>query len=311
MITVDTLSGSPLSQPCAVALGYFDGVHLGHRAVIRKAKSYKAKGLKTCVFSFSTNKASPESGKGSKNLTAFTVKERLMRRLGVDYLFVPDFAEFKDYEPEAFVKQVLWQKLQAKVLCCGESFRFGRRAGGDVRLLARLCGECDITLHVVPDVVAEGAPVSSTRIRALLAAGEAVQAAKLLGRPFSYDYPVVAGKRIGRTLDFPTINQRFGAGMFLPRCGVYAAYVTLHGKRLPAVTNIGVRPTIEGGLSPNSETYILDYSGDLYGRRVEVHLIRFLRDELRFDTLAQLKDAIAEDTAAVREHFDLWLKEAR
>ena len=311
MITVTTLKGKPPNVPCAVALGYFDGLHIGHRAVIRKAKSYQAKGLNTCVFSFSTTTANPESGKGNQNLITLPMKERLLRRMGVDYIYVPDFTEFKDLEPEQFVKRVLQQKLCARVVCCGVSFRFGKGARGDVKLLEGLCNEYGITLHVVPDVLVDGETVSTTRIRTLLEEGETVLTAKLLGRPFSYDYPVIAGRHIGRTLDFPTINQQFSEGMFLPRKGVYASYVTLGSKRLPGVTNIGVRPTIEGGLQPNSETYIIGYTGDLYGKRVEVHLIKYLREEQRFETLQALKDAIASDTAAVQQNFDRWLKEVR
>lgn len=298
-------------MPCAVALGYFDGLHIGHRAVIRKAKSYQAKGLGTCVFSFSTTTVNPKSGKGSQNLITLPMKERLLRHMGVDYFYVPDFAEFKDLEPEQFVTKVLQQKLCARVICCGVGFHFGEGARGDVKLLERLCNERGITLHAVPEVVLDGEPVSTTRIRALLEEGDAVQTAKLLGRPFSYDYPVVAGRKIGRTLDFPTINQQFPEGMFLPRTGVYASYVSLGGRRLPSVTNIGVRPTIEGGLLPNSETYIIGYTGDLYGKRVEVHLIKYLREELRFETLQALKDAIARDTAAVQQYFDHWMKAVR
>ncbi|MFA9380906.1 MAG: riboflavin biosynthesis protein RibF [Acetanaerobacterium sp.] len=306
MVTIDTLRERKIETPTAVALGYFDGVHRGHRAVIGNAHSRKARGLDTCVFSFSVTTQNPESGKGRLNITTSALKQEQMRLLGVDYYVVPDFSEFKELEPEEFVN-LLTQRLCAKEVYCGANFRFGRRAKGDVSLLARLCAAADAALTIVPDVLEGDEPVSSSRIRALLEQGSVQRAGMLLGRPYSYDCPVTQGRRLGRSIGSPTINQYFESQLLVPRYGVYASFVRIDGRLLPGVTNIGVRPTVDENSPPLSETCILGFEGDLYGRRVEVSLIHYLRGERRFASVEQLRDAIANDKQSVTENFDAWL----
>ncbi len=309
MVTITTLNAQKLTEPTAIALGYFDGVHLGHRLVIKSASEAKARGFKTCVFSFTVTNANPTSGKGSLNILSGETKAEQMRLMGVDYFIMPDFAELKDLEPAQFV-QLLTERFHAKALYCGGSFRFGRQAAGDVSLLWRLCEAKGVSLTVVPDMLLEGKPVSSSLIRGHLERGEVEQAARLLGRPYSYCFSVEPGRQLGRKLAAPTINQHFEPHMLVPRYGVYAAFVRLDGAIYPAVTNIGVRPTVDDGIAPVSETWIIGYNGDLYGKPVQVNLLRYLRDERKFNSVEELRAAIHEDGETVNRYFDQWLAES-
>lgn len=308
MVILDTLSGNTIAPPTAVALGYFDGVHLGHRAVISAACACRAQGLAPCVFSFSVSTRNPGSGKGRLNIMTDTLKSREIGALGAQYYAVPDFSEFMELSPLEFVR-LLVQRLGARSVFCGANFRFGKGASGDAALLRTLCEEQGARLTIVPDVMLEGLPVSSSRIRTLLGQGEMGAAARLLGRPYSYDFAVAPGRRLGRSIGVPTINQYFESGLLVPRHGVYASFVRLEGRVLPCVTDIGVRPTVDENSPPLSETCILGYDGDLYGQRVEVRLLRFLRPETRFASVEELKRAIGENIAQVRGGFDRWFAE--
>lgn len=308
MVVLSTLIRDKIAEPTAVAIGYFDGVHLGHKAVLKKARSYKAKGLKTGVFTFSTASAHPKSGKGNNRLVTKDYKIRLMRRMGVDYLVMPEFSEIMELSPEAFVKEVLREKLNARVVCCGDDFRFGKNACGDTEVLKKLCEKHCIDLVVVPKIEQDGKPISSTRIRTAIEAGKVDEAEKLLGRPYSYDFEVVHGRRVGRTMDFPTINQFFDEGMLIPKYGVYASYVVIDGAKKAAVTNIGVHPTFKGSdeARPVSETFVIDYTGNLYKQNIEVCLIKHLRSE-KFAGVEELKEQMAADAQkaekAVKKYF--------
>ena len=210
----------------------------------------------------------------------------------------PDFSEFHAMEPESFVDEILVRRLNANAACCGEDFRFGKKAAGDVGQLAALCQARGIRLDVVPPVTFEGERVSSTRIRHLLGEGRVADANRMLGRAFGYDFTVVRGKQLGRKLDSPTINQRLPDGFVPLRHGVYASVSFAGGAWHPSVTNIGLRPTVEDTTAVNSETYICGFSGDLYGASVEVRLLAFLRPEQRFPSVEALRARIHADAEA-------------
>ena len=213
-------------------------------------------------------------------------------------MLCPDFSEFHAMEPESFVDEILVRRLNANAACCGEDFRFGKKAAGDVGQLAALCQARGIRLDVVPPVTFEGERVSSTRIRSLLGEGRVADANRMLGRAFGYDFTVVRGKQLGRKLDSPTINQRLPDGFVPLRHGVYASVSFAGGAWHPSVTNIGLRPTVEDTTAVNSETYICGFSGDLYGARVEVRLLAFLRPEQRFPSVEALRARIHADAEA-------------
>ncbi len=288
-------------QPCgrgAVALGFFDGLHIGHAAVVSRTLSYQQEGLCPCVFTFTMDGGHPAAKSTANALTTERQKEQLLANWGVRLVLCPDFSEFHAMEPESFVDEILVRRLNANAACCGEDFRFGKKAAGDVGQLAALCQARGIRLDVVPPVTFEGERVSSTRIRHLLGEGRVADANRMLSRAFSYDFTVVRGKQLGRKLDSPTINQRLPDGFVPLRHGVYASVSFAGGAWHPSVTNIGLRPTVEDTTAVNSETYICGFSGDLYGARVEVRLLAFLRPEQRFPSVEALRARIHADAEA-------------
>lgn len=270
-----------------VVLGNFDGVHLGHRALIDRAR--KNGGV---VMAYTFRSLPGVSG----YLTDTSEKRELLFDAGADRVFEETFARVRDYSPERFVDQVLLSEMRATDLVCGFNFRFGKGGAGDAALLSSLAAERGIGISVVGAVLSDGEPVSSTRIRALLAEGKPEAAEKLLGRPYSFTLSVLHGKALGRTLGFPTANQTFPEGRLVPKTGVYASFAEVDGEILPALTNIGVRPTFENGAVPNAETHILGgWKGDLYDKKLRVGLLSFLREEKRFETAEALTAEIEKN----------------
>lgn len=287
--------------PCeksAVALGYFDGLHAGHAAVISQAVAKAEEGLCPCVFTFTVKKGHPKAKPQDSEITTESQKRALLEQWGVSIVLEPDFSEFQQMAPDEFVEEVLLRRMHAAVVCCGNDFRFGHRASAGVDELAALCRDRKIALEVVPPVTYLGERISSTRIRSLLEAGHVEQANILLGRPFTYDFPVVHGRQLGRKLDFPTINQAIPKEFVKLQRGVYASVTFAEGRLYPSVTNIGVRPTVDAHQPVTSETSIFGFSGDLYGQKVEVRLLKFLRVEESFPTVQALREQIALDSAA-------------
>ena len=277
-----------------VALGFFDGLHRAHRAVLEAAVSGGgALGLRPAVLLFDQHPLGCITGQAPPLLLEDGERDAILANLGLDPQKYA-FEALRDLPPETFFGDILLGQLNAGGLCCGDDYRFGRAASGDVALLRRLCAAGGVALEVIPEMDYAGERISSTRIRAALARGEVEDANAMLGRPFGYSFPVVGGDRIGRTLGAPTINQLFPPGFAVPRYGVYAAQAYVDGRWRPGVTNIGRRPSFESS-ALRSETHILGYEGDLYGQRAPVALLRFLRPERSFGSMEELKEQIARD----------------
>lgn len=281
----------------AAALGSFDGLHLGHRQVIGNTLS--APGLRPAVITFQQNPSVSLQKKPVPLLTTNEQKLALLEEMGVEVVYLLSFEQIRDMEPEDFV-EALYRVCRIRALSCGFNFRFGKNGRGDAGLLKELCREKGIELSVTPPVSVAGETVSSTRIRACLEQGDVQQAGQLLGRPFGYDFEVTHGRQLGRTWGTPTINQPFPAGYVLPRFGVYASLVEVEGQKYYGVTNIGVKPTV-GSDCALSETWIPEFSGDLYGKKVPVELLDFIRPERKFDSLDQLKNEILENGVLARK----------
>ena len=283
------------AAPCALALGAFDGLHRGHRAVIDAAMAAaRQAGLAPGVFTFE------DSPSGAPALQTAEDKLALLAAWGVEWVFTPGFPAVKDLEARAFFEEVLVKKCGARALFCGEDFRFGKGAAGDVDSLRAWCAETGVSLTVVPPVTEGREKISSTRIRQAVEAGDIPAANELLGHPFGYTLEVIHGNHIGTGLGTPTVNQALPEGFILPPFGVYASVVEVDGAPYAGVTNIGVKPTV-GSDRVLSETWIQGYSGDLYGRKLSVGLRAFLRPERKFASLDELKAEIERNARQALE----------
>ncbi|MDR3313174.1 MAG: riboflavin biosynthesis protein RibF [Oscillospiraceae bacterium] len=280
-----------------IALGAFDGLHRAHIAVLEAAAAGgAARGLRPAVLLFAQHPLRWIAGEAPPLLLRDAERDARLEAMGLEILKRP-FEPLRTLPPEVFFERILCGQLGAQGLSCGYHYRFGLDAAGDAPLLQRLCAARGVQLAVIPKMEYDGAPISSTRIRQALAEGNIEAANAMLGRPFGYDYPVEEGDRIGRTLGAPTINQHFPPGVAVPRYGVYAAQAFVDGRWLPGVTNIGRRPSFASS-ALRSETHILGFAGDLYGQRIPVALLSFLRPERSFSTL----NALAQQIAIDKEH---------
>lgn len=297
------LSGNKASS---VALGFFDGVHLGHRAVIRAAVELAEKeGYEAAVFTFGLPLAN--TLKGGRICTE-AEKRRQLEGLGVHHYLNPSFEEFKDLSPEDFVNVVLAKICRAKAVFCGSNFTFGKKAAGNVALLKELCAPLGIRVFEVPMTIWQGEPVSSTRIRKALEAGDMPAVNAMLGRPYQVEFPVQHGKGLGRTLGFPTINQIFPEGYMTPKEGIYITLtMVLPGVWLPSATGFGRRPTVDkAGAAPTCETFIAQYEGDLYDECPRVQFFEYLAPTQKFESLEALSACVKGAAAkSVDYHHEL------
>ena len=279
----------------ALAIGAFDGLHKGHLKLIEKAKEEKT--LKTAVLSFKENPSLSLTGKASYLLTQKD-KEKILKENAEVISFI-DFDEVKNISPENFFTQYIVKKCRAKKIFCGDNFRFGKNAKGDVNLLQKLANENNIDVEILDYELYDGEIISSTRIRNAVQKGEMQDAKNMLGRYFAFCSKVVKGKQIGRTLGTPTVNQEIPENFTLPKFGVYASFVTLEGKKYFGVTNVGTKPSL-GKNEPNCETWILDFDKDIYGVDIKVELIEFIRAEKKFNSLDDLKEQIIKDVSLAK-----------
>ncbi len=292
------------SKKTAVALGVFDGLHKGHRSVINTAAKFDKEGLDLAVFTFNTKSVTSKADGKLDILLSDELKFKMFEELGVKYVFSPDFYEIKEFTPKMFVKKILVERLNAKIVVCGENFRFGKNASAGIDELNKLCEEYDIKTVVVPFLVYEDKPISSTIIRNLIKDGDIETANELLGYDFHFRSKIVAGNRLGRTINFPTINQNFSYMHLVPKYGVYASVSVVKGKWLPSITNIGVKPTVGDQKKPLSETHIIDFDENLYGKEVTVYLKKYIRSEKKFNGLDELKKQIKDDIEVAKNYFD-------
>ncbi|MGN0686888.1 MAG: riboflavin biosynthesis protein RibF [Oscillospiraceae bacterium] len=283
------------AEKTAVALGYFDGLHLGHIGVITAALSQHD--MKPTVFTFNCDTTLPKFMQ-PEDIISFENKCELMSRIGVEYLYAPDFADVCGLPAREFISEILVKKLNAGYACCGRSFRFGKDGAGTPEVLSEIGAAYGVKVCIVADICDGGVTISSTHIRELIRCGNVKEANRLLGYDLWYRLPVIHGNHIGRTLSFPTINQVIPQTNIIPKYGVYKSFVTIDGKNYRGVTNIGVKPTITDrgdGSGAVMETHIIGFDGDLYGQKISVSLVDYLRPEVRFASLEELKAQIAAD----------------
>jgi riboflavin kinase / FMN adenylyltransferase len=286
-----------------VALGNFDGVHLGHQAVVRRAvEEGRRRGTKVVAATFEPHpRAVLAPGSEPRLLTTLEMRREELLGYGVDEVCAIRFDEaLSRKSPEEFVRDVLVGEIGASAVVVGENFRFGHRAAGDFRELERLMRGFGGEAYAVPVRSEDGeAPISSTHIRRLVGEGEVAEAARLLGRPYVLRGEVVVGDKRGRTIGFPTANVVADPALVVPARGVYAGFARVGKDTYAACTNIGVAPTFERRES-RVEAYLLGFEGDLYGREVDVSFLQRIREEKRFSGVEELKTQISRDVEAAR-----------
>lgn len=280
------------------ALGFFDGVHKGHQAILAAARERAAQhGLIPGVFTYENHPQAVVGGSAPPLLTSPQERRRLFAAKGMQRItMIPFDAAFSAQSPEGFL-DMLVRRYGCGGVCCGQNFHFGARAAGDVALLRELCAARGLACQVVAPVQAEGRAVSSTLIRTLLREGDPLGARQCLGRPFSLWGDIVHGDGRGHTMGIPTINLAPPQGMLLPAAGVYATLTQVEdGPLWPSLTNVGVRPTFRTSGGPTIETHITGFRGDIYGKKARVWFCAYLRGEQKFDNAARLVEQIASDT---------------
>ena len=281
----------------AVALGFFDGLHRAHRAVLEGALTIaREQGLKPAVLLFDQHPRTVITGDAVPALLQKKRRNEMLEGMGLTLFFV-SFKDIKDMSPREFFEEILIKKFRAGALSCGYNYNFGKRAQGNTEALRELCEERGLSLRVCPEFTLGGSTVSSTEIRKALENGEIEAANEMLGFSFGFKAEVFTGDQRGRLLGAPTINQYIPEELIVPKFGVYASRVYFDGREYTGVTNIGARPTFGKG-SVRSETYIVGFSGDLYGREVEIELKSFIRGEKKFPDADTLKAQIEEDVKA-------------
>ncbi|MBE6693474.1 MAG: riboflavin biosynthesis protein RibF [Ruminococcaceae bacterium] len=313
-VRLENSTFTQVDKPTAAVycLGNFDGVHIAHKRLIKEGineKKRRSDAHSECLcgaFIFrspSCDYFPPFEGQKKLHLTTLEDKLKMFCEAGLDFVAVCDFEDVRELSPADFLR-LLYDGCACRGIVCGYNYSFGKFAKGTPDFIGEYFSDCkDFTLTVVPKISLGGVDVSSTSIRALIAEGNVQTANRLLGYRYFIDAPVVDGKHLGRSLGFPTANQNFRDDAVIPRCGVYATLCRTDKGSFPAVSNVGVRPTVDGDGIVNCETYVIGFSGDLYGESVRVEFIERLRDEIKFSDIHELKLAISRDTVRAQEIF--------
>ena len=289
-----------------IALGFFDGVHTAHGALLRRVKEVAAeRNAVPAAFTFDCHPSARLSGRSVPLLTSVEDRAFLMQsRYGMEEILVASFDEMVQMNWADFISHCLAGEQSAVHVVCGNDFRFGWKGEGNPERLKSKCAELGIGCDVIGAIELDGIRVSSTYIRTLIESGDMERAAEFLGHPHILSDIVTPGKRLGRTLGFPTVNLHFQPGVIVPAYGVYAAKVYLEdGSEQIAAVNVGVRPTVEAVSEPNVEAFLLDFDGDLYGQRVRVEFYHRIRGERKFPNVETLTQEVLRNAEETRAYF--------
>ena len=286
------------------ALGFFDGVHVGHQALLSACRDLAAEqGCEAGVVTFDTHPEALVTNQAPPLIN--TVEDRCQMFLAhgfSDLLVLPFDEELMQTPWQVFLENLIQQKGAAGFVC-GDDFRFGHKGQGTAESLAQFCRERSLPYAIVSERTIDGVRISSTHIRSLIEAGDVETAAKFLGHPHILSGRVVQGRQLGRTIGIPTANLLLPQGVVVPRLGVYASTCVVDGTEYMAVTNIGSRPTVEGH-QVRAESWILDFEGDLYGKYIQLEFHKFLRPERKFPSLEELRTEILKNGEETRKYFE-------
>ena len=297
-----------MKQPTIYALGFFDGVHVGHQALLRQCRELADRcGCQAGVVTFLGHPDTLVSGITPPLLSTPEDRLKLLKQYGMDTVVQLPFNRELMAMPYREFFRMLLEKFHAVGLVCGADFRFGSRGEGNAEKLQAACAAEDIPCVVVPEQKLEGITVSSTHIRQLLEGGETETAVEFLGHPHIFTGRVVAGQQLGRTIGIPTANLILPPEVLIPKCGVYICRATVDGQSYPAVTNVGSRPTVSGS-GITVEPWLLGFDGDLYGKELTLEFFRYLRPERKFPSLAELQNEIHKNAAETYKFFEKYEK---
>lgn len=308
MVSLEIIAGTSdfyLERETAAAIGKFDGVHIGHRRLLEEILNRKKDGLAACVFTFDPAPAVFFGVSDGKELTTREEKRMLFERMGVDILIeFPMTPVTAAMTPEDFVREVLTERMEARFLAAGSDLSFGAKGVGNAALLQSMGPSLGFDTKIIDKICVDGREVSSTYVREQVEAGNMELVERLLGMPYPVAGKVVSGRRLGRTLGFPTVNLIPEENKLLPPNGVYFSEVSLCRKRYRAISNVGYKPTVTEERILGVESYLYDFDREIYGEDVEVHLLGFRRPEKRFDSVEALREQLREDIAAGAQYFE-------
>lgn len=288
----------------AIAIGKFDGIHRGHRALLNCLERAGKEGLKTAVFTFFPSPSAFFSNGEIKELTTREEKRALFSGLGIDYLVEYPFCKkTADIEPDRYVKEFLLDKMNGALIAAGWDVGFGKGGKGDRRILEQLSAEYGFKLEIIDKLKYENREISSTFVREEILKGNMEKAATLLGEPYFVSGRVEEGKKLGRKLGMPTANLYPDGDKLLPPNGVYFSKIKVNGREYNGVTNIGNRPTVEDGDRVSVETYLLDFEEKLYGKHIKISLLHYRRGEQRFESVEALRDAVCGNIREAEAYF--------
>lgn len=286
------------------ALGFFDGVHLGHQALLRACREMAAQlGAIPAAVTFDVHPQTLVTGSAPGLINTPADRVALLQSQGIEQVHTLRFDGQTMSMPWQDFFCYLADELNAAGLVCGDDFRFGSSGEGNAQLLAAACEQAGLGCAVVPEQTVDGIRVSSTHIRGLIEQGQMEQAVAFLGHPHILSGSVVSGRKLGRTIGVPTANLLLPAGVVTPQFGVYACMAVVDGQKLPAVTNVGTRPTV-GGHRITVEPWILDFDGDLYGKTITLEFHKYLRPEQKFASLEELQGEIMKNARETRKFFE-------
>lgn len=287
-----------LPEHSAVAIGKFDGLHLGHRKLLEQILEQKEKGLLSAVFTFEPAPEAFFSGKKIRELMSREEKRTAFAKMGIDVLIeFPLTSQTASIEAKEFIREYLAKKLRAKVIAAGSDLSFGHHGKGNAAMLEQMAAEYQYEVKLVQKVRFRGEEISSSLIRETVSLGDMEKAAALLGMPYQVTGQVGHGRQLGRKIGMPTVNLLPPEEKLLPPKGVYYSCVRLEGKRYPAVSNIGCKPTVSDEKVLGVESYLYDFATDIYGKEIEVELLSYKRPEQKFDSVDSLKSQMQRDIA--------------
>lgn len=294
-----------LDNDTAVTIGKFDGIHRGHRLLLDSIIEKKKQGLKACVFTFDKSPLEFFSGKKVPSLTTREEKMRIFDYLGVDIVIEYPFDEKSaSTDPRDYITNILCKQARMKYIAAGTDLSFGDKGKGDTSLMLKMSdgGKKYIT-EIFDKVFIDGEEVSSSLIRNVVSLGNMDKAERLIGVPYALSGEVLHGRKLGRTMGFPTVNVEVSSEKLMPPFGVYFTEISVKGKHYNGITNVGCKPTVTDQGTVFAETNILDFDDDVYGERITVKLLKFSRPERKFLSVDELKDRIAIDIKEGREYF--------